>query len=185
MADPILQNDKALWQSLKNDDRQALAIIYQYHVKELHRYGQRFSLDEALVSDCLHDVFVELWQKRAQLTAEIDNIRFYLIKSLRNRLLRLLDKHKRTVLTEDMADYTFDFAPASDVLLMDEEETQQRTNQLNQALNNLSMRQREALFLRFYQNLSYNEVAEIMNLEQQSAYNLIFRGVESLRKHFI
>ncbi len=184
MLDPFVQDDKVLWQSLKNDDRQALAVIYKRHVKELHRYGRHFSLDEAEVSDCLHDLFVELWQKRAQLASDIDNIRFYLIKSLRNRLLRLADKQKRIVLSEDMANYSFDFERAHDVELMQNEDEQQQITQLNQALNSLSPRQREALFLRFYQNLSYDEVANIMNVEQQSAYNLVFRAVESLRKQF-
>ena len=184
MFDPFVQNDKALWQSLRNGDNKALESIYKLHVKELHRYGMRFSVDEAQVSDCLHDVFVEIWQKRAVLTEDINNIRFYLIKSLRNRLLRRLDNQKRTVLTDDISTYDFEFESAHDTFLIQDEETQQRFLELNRAVSTLSTRQREALFLRFNQNLSYQEVAHIMNVEQQSAYNLIFRAVESLRKHF-
>jgi RNA polymerase sigma factor (sigma-70 family) len=184
MFDPFVQNDKALWQSLRNGDNKALETIYKLNVKELHRYGMRFSLDESQVSDCLHDVFVEIWQKRAELTPDINNIRFYLIKSLRNRLLRRLENQKRTVLTDDVSTYNFDFEPAHDTFLIRGEEAEHRFSELNKAMTTLSVRQREALFLRFNQNLSYEEVANTMNVEQQSAYNLIFRAVEGLRKYF-
>jgi RNA polymerase sigma factor (sigma-70 family) len=183
MSDP-LQNDQILWQSLRNGDNKALETIYKLHIKELHRYGTRFSLDESQVSDCLHDVFVEIWQKRLDLTPTINNIRFYLIKSLRNRILRLLSNQKRVVLTDDTGLYNFEFEDAADTLIVKNEEEIQRNATLNQAISTLSTRQREALFLRFNQNLSYEEIASTMNVEQQSAYNLIFRGVEALRKHF-
>jgi RNA polymerase sigma factor (sigma-70 family) len=183
MPDP-LQNDQILWQSLKNGDNRALETIYKLHIKELHRYGTRFSLDESQISDCLHDVFVEIWQKRLELTPQINNIRFYLIKSLRNRILRHLSNQKRVVLTEDIGLYNFEFEDAQDSLLIKNEEEIHRNATLNQAISTLSTRQREALFLRFNQNLSYEEIAATMNVEQQSAYNLIFRGVEGLRKYF-
>jgi RNA polymerase sigma factor (sigma-70 family) len=184
MLNPFEPNDKTLWQSLRNGDNQALATLYKRHVKELHRYGRRFSLDESVVNDCLHDVFVEIWQKRAQLSPEVSNIRFYLIKSLRNRLLRTLENQKKVVLSDEMSAYNFDFEPAHDVILIQNEVEKQSYDQLNQAIDTLSARQREALFLRFHQNLSYDEIANIMAVEQQSAYNLIFRGVEALRKYF-
>jgi RNA polymerase sigma factor (sigma-70 family) len=184
MPDPLIPNDQTLWQSLKNGDNRALESIYKLHIKELHRYGTRFSLDESQISDCLHDVFVEIWQKRLELTPTIKNIRFYLIKSLRNRILRQLANQKRVVLTDDMGLYNFHFEDAHDSILVKNEEETQRNLKLNQAITTLSTRQREALFLRFNQSLSYEEIAHVMGVEQQSAYNLIFRAIESLRKYF-
>jgi RNA polymerase sigma factor (sigma-70 family) len=184
MLGQLSQDDKALWQSLRKGDRKAFEMIYQVHVKALHHYGMRFSVDETHISDCLHDVFVEIWQKREQLTEDMGNIRFYLIKALRHRLLRFIETQKRTVLSDDMSAYHFDFESAHEATLIQDEEGTQRIAHLNKALETLSTRQREALFLRFYQNLSYQEIARIMDVEQQSAYNLIFRGVEVLRKFY-
>jgi RNA polymerase sigma factor (sigma-70 family) len=182
MPDPI--NDQILWQSLKNGDNKALESIYKLHIKELHRYGTRFSLDESQISDCLHDVFVEIWQKRSELTPNIKSIRFYLLKSLRNRVLRQLSNRKRVVLTDDIGLYNFEFEEATDSHLIKTEEETQHNAKLNQAVSSLSPRQREVLFLRFNQNLSYEDIANVMGVEQQSAYNLIFRAVEALRKLF-
>ncbi len=177
-----MKTDQELWHTLIKGETNALETIYVLHIKELHRYGMHFSLDESHITDSLQDIFVELWQKRAQLTPDVSNIRSYLIKMLRNRLLRILEKQKKTILTDDISTYFFDFQGAHDLLLIQDEENLHRTTQLNTAIQTLSSRQREALFLRFYQNLSYEEVASIMNIEQQSAYNFIFRGVEGLRK---
>jgi RNA polymerase sigma factor (sigma-70 family) len=182
MSEPLHIGDNELWQKLRKGDEDALEILYKTHVKALHRYGSRFSLDESQVSDCLHDLFVYIWQRREELTPEIANIRFYLIKSLRNRIVRRLERDKKTTYSDAFLDDSLGFELSHDTFLIQNEESDQRNNQLNQALETLSTRQREALFLRFYQDLSYEEVAHILGVEQQSAYNLIFRAVEALRQ---
>lgn len=180
----LMHDDKILWKLLKSGDSQALETIYKLHAKALYRYGMRFASHTEQVNDSLHDVFVELWQKRLQLTPEINNIRFYLLKSLRNRLLRAFETHKRTVLTDDISSYQFDAEQSLDDVFIQNETDEQLKSDLAHAISRLSTRQREALYLRFNQNLSYEEIAQIMSVEQQSAYNLIFRAIESLRKHF-
>jgi RNA polymerase sigma factor (sigma-70 family) len=181
MSEP-LQSDNELWQKLRKGDEDALETLYKTHVKALHRYGSRFSLDESQVSDCLHDLFVYIWQKREELTPEIKNIRFYLIRSLRNRIVRRLERDNKITYSDAISDDSLGFELSHDVFMIENEESDQRNKQLNQALETLSTRQREALFLRFYQDLSYEEVAHILGVEQQSAYNLIFRAVEALRQ---
>jgi RNA polymerase sigma factor (sigma-70 family) len=175
-------SDKELWLLLRQGDAQAFETIYKLYAKTLHKYGMRFGLDTAQVSDCLHDIFVEIWRKRSELTADINNINFYLIKSLRRRLLRINQQQQNITLLDSFTDNNLDFELAHDTLIIESETTQERYTLLNNAFNQLSSRQREALYLRYYQNLSYQEVAQIMDLEQQSAYNLIFRGIEALRK---
>ncbi len=176
-------SDKELWLLFRQGDRQAFETIYELYAKDLHKYGTRFDLDAAQVSDCLHDIFVEMWQRRSELTADINSIRFYLIKSLRRRILRAAQKRQKTTLIDTFTDTGLDFELSQDTLIIENETTQERSALLTKALNQLSPRQREALYLRFYQDLSYQEVAQIMDLEQQSAYNLIFRGIEALRKY--
>jgi RNA polymerase sigma factor (sigma-70 family) len=181
MSEP-LHSDNELWQKLRKGDEDALEILYKTHVKALHRYGSRFSLDESQVSDCLHDLFVYIWQKRMELAPEIKNIRFYLIKSLRHRIVRRLERDQKMTYSDALSDDSLGFELSHDTFIIEKEESTQRNAQLNQALETLSTRQREALFLRFYQDLSYEEVANILGVEQQSAYNLIFRAVEALRQ---
>jgi RNA polymerase sigma factor (sigma-70 family) len=176
--------DNELWQLLRNGDERAYESMYKAHAKALHRYGSRFELDDAQVSDCLHDLFVDIWQKKTQLTPQISSIRYYLIIALRRRITRVMAQQKKTILSDMFTEehLNFDFEPAHDMRLIENEHITEQHIQLNNALNQLPPRQREALYLRFYQDLSYQEVASILNVEQQSAYNIIFRGVEALRK---
>lgn len=182
MSEPLNMSDNELWQKLRKGDEDALEILYKTHVKALHRYGSRFSLDESQVSDCLHDLFVYIWQKREELTPEIKSIRFYLIKSLRHRIVRRLERDQKITYSDTLIDDSLGFELSHDTFMIENEESDQRNAQLNNALDTLSTRQREALFLRFYQDLSYEQVAQILGVEQQSAYNLIFRAVEALRQ---
>jgi RNA polymerase sigma factor (sigma-70 family) len=182
MYDYSRLEDKDLWQLLRTGDAQAYEKIYKTHAHALHRYGSRFGLDESQVSDCLHDLFVAIWQKKTDLTPQITSIRFYLIVALRRRIIRLVAQQKKIILSDGFNDKDLDFELSQDMHIIHKENTEAQTLQLNNALNQLSPRQKEALFLRFYQDLSYQEVAQILNVEQQSAYNIIFRGVESLRK---
>jgi RNA polymerase sigma factor (sigma-70 family) len=182
MSEPLHISDNELWQKLRKGDEDALEILYKTHVKALYRYGSRFSLDESQVRDCLHDLFVYIWQKREELTPDIKSIRFYLIKSLRHRIVRRLERDQKITYSDAISDDSLGFELSHDMLLIENEESDQQKTQLNQAIETLSTRQREALFLRFYQDLSYEEVAHILGVEQQSAYNLIFRAVEALRQ---
>nr|GFC66022.1 hypothetical protein [Tanacetum cinerariifolium] len=50
------------------------------------------------------------------------------------------------------------------------------------ALNRLSKRQREALYLKFFDGFAYERIAEVMGLNTQSVRNLIFNALQVLRK---
>jgi RNA polymerase sigma factor (sigma-70 family) len=49
------------------------------------------------------------------------------------------------------------------------------------ALGRLSNRQKEIIYLKYYQNLSYEEVSEIMNINYQVARNLLYQAIKSLK----
>jgi RNA polymerase sigma-70 factor (ECF subfamily) len=49
------------------------------------------------------------------------------------------------------------------------------------ALERLSSRQKEIIYLKYYQNLSYEEVSEIMNINYQVARNLLYQAIKSLK----
>lgn len=51
-----------------------------------------------------------------------------------------------------------------------------------QALAQLSNRQKEIIYLKFYQELNYDEVSEIMNINYQAARNLLYQSIKSLKK---
>lgn len=51
-------------------------------------------------------------------------------------------------------------------------------------MTTLSPRQKEAIYLKFVSNLSYEEISKVMQMNYQSARNLVFRGLEKLRQSY-
>ena len=171
--------DQQLWQQLKSGDKKALERIYRAHVMHLSDYGRRFCSDDMLVQDCLQDLFVYLWQKRETMQVT-DAIRPYLLVSFRRRIIRALQSRKGTVTMDDHPlDFIADWSFEEQLIAQDMAEEQRK--QLKAGLSELSERQREALFLRYYEGLTYEEIGEVMGLRYQSIRNLVSRAIHKLR----
>jgi RNA polymerase sigma factor (sigma-70 family) len=59
-----------------------------------------------------------------------------------------------------------------------------KVEQLNVLINKLPSRQKEALYLRYHQGLSVEQVSEVLNMNYQSTKNLLHRAILQLRKDF-
>ncbi|RMG29874.1 MAG: sigma-70 family RNA polymerase sigma factor [Bacteroidetes bacterium] len=176
-----MKDDRHLWASFKAGDRQALSAIFHQHIRILYKYGSKFSKDGQLVEDCIQDLFMDLWQKRQRL-GDTDSIKRYLLGALRRRIIRQ-DQRGKKYLTDavELDDYDFEVEFTCEELLIAGEIDEERHQQLQQALQKLSKRQKEAIYLKFYAEMDYQQVAEIMNLNYQSVRNLIHNALKKLR----
>lgn len=148
----------------------------------MYRYGMSLvAASEAFVLDCVHDVFTEIWVKRTRLTTP-DSVRHYLLKALRTRIMHLLERKERPFLSLDETNYDALWAEPNDLEIREELESfNSRQEQLQHLITQLPPRQQEALKLRFIENMDYNQIGEVLAVNQQSAKNLVFRAVEKLR----
>ena len=174
-----------LWERFQKGDRDALGKIYRNHVDFLYNYGMHFCLDSDRVKDCLQDIFRDLWLEREHLAATVQNIRYYLLSSLRRRLLRSLQKDRRY--QSDLPDDSFDFEliPSHESAIVADEIHNERKAKLQKGIASLTRRQREVIYLRFYQNLSYAEIARIMAMKIDSIYNLISKAIGLLKNSMV
>lgn len=176
------QTDTQLWDAFRTGDRLAFEAIYDRYVQVLYNYGCKLSSDGSLVQDLIQDLFIEIWNSRDRL-GPTDSIKFYLFRSLRRKIARAAQKaDQHDPLDAALPDH-FGLCTDPEAELMDEQSAVQRKTQLERALGQLTRRQKEAIYLRFYQGLSYEEVAEVMALEMKSTYNLVSRTLEILRAH--
>src|SRR3982750_2902111 len=81
-----------LWLQLKAGDREAFAAIYRLHSVPLIAYGFRLCPDRDILKDQIHELFVELWNSRENLSPT-DSVKFYLFRALRNKLIRQEKNH--------------------------------------------------------------------------------------------
>lgn len=181
----VVTSEISLWERFQQGDREAFAMLYRQHVDDLYHYGMHFCTDGERVKDCLQDLFQDLWQTREHLTAQIRNIRYYLLSSLRRRLLRSLHKDRNWFSRPDLESFEMEWSLPRENQLISDETTAAQLLQLQHALKSLTRRQREAIYLRFYQDLSYEEVAELMAMKIDSVYNTISKAISALKKTLV
>jgi RNA polymerase sigma factor (sigma-70 family) len=177
-----INSDTLLWSDFIKGNEDAFRLIYNNHVQSLFKYGCNFTQDEALVKDCIHDIFVDLSRNRSGL-GTTNNIKLYLFKSLKRKIIRSLSK-SGIFGTLDSEKLPFHYIISVEDELVENESEQQRYQQLDKAMLTLSPRQKEAIYLKFVSDLSYEELGKVMKLDYQSARNLVFRGLEKLRESY-
>lgn len=171
----------SVWLDFKAGDRGAYEQVIRDHYQELYAYGIRLQNNPDFIKDCLHDLFVYIWERRASL-AETDDISLYLLKSLRNRVVKQVVKEGRLVgLEEEIGSRLSAEASAEDEIVYYEDLLQTK-ERVKYALGELSSRQREVLHLRFYQGLSNERIADLLNISKPAVANLVHAGLKNLRQ---
>ena len=181
-----LSSDEAhqLWQEYRAGDMYALAKIMQSYYADLFHWGMRLRADREFVKDCIQEVFVNLWTMHESIRS-VDSVRSYLLVVLKTRILReLVTKHNMHQVTLS-DDYSFSVEFAADIHLIEEEQEVYQIRKLEYGINHLPNRQKELIYLRFYQNLSFEQIADVMHLGHQSVYNLLQKSLTTLRKDWV
>jgi RNA polymerase sigma factor (sigma-70 family) len=168
-----------VWAKIQAGEVDAFNALYHDQVDGLYAYGLSICKDAAMVQDAIQEVFITIWNKKNSL-GQIENIHWYLHRALRNRLLRAMEQNRFVELSDAHPSGEAELSIES--ILIDEGEAAERIIKLRKAMAELSDRQREALHLRYFENRDYTEIASLLDMEQQSAYNLIFRAIQGLRK---
>jgi len=175
-------NDLELWQALRRGDKQALETIYRTHAAALLKYGNKFVADGQLVEDCLQDLFIEIWQKGHNLS-DTDSIKRYLFVALRRKIVRQLERKIKRIANEEPKEQQFHAEISIDEHLIQEELGQEQAQKIQHAMKNLSERQREAIYLKYFSGMDYPTIAEIMDINYQSVRNLVFNAIKNMRKY--
>ena len=149
--------------------------LFQSYYEDLYFYGIKLVSNETLVKDELQELFAIIWTKR-QKRNDINNPKIYLLTSLRRRLL----KAKKQQYTQHPQQDT-DFELSIEDLIIQEEQTTAQLQKLEQALAALPKAQKEIIYLKFYQNLDYKDIAAILKIKYQSVRNNVHRAITKLR----
>ncbi|HWV29603.1 MAG TPA: sigma-70 family RNA polymerase sigma factor [Dyadobacter sp.] len=175
--------DMLLWSAFQNGDRDAFASIYQKYIDELLSYGYRVTFDRQLIRDSVQDLFLHIWVRRGNL-AMTDSIKFYLFRSLRNRIIRNLEKHPERLHADIGLVDVAEESNAFEAVIFGHDGPSDSYEKLAEAVSRLSPRQREAVQLRYLHGFSLDEIAEMMQMNNQSVRNLLHRAITQLRLFF-
>lgn len=137
--------DDQLWHRFIAGDDPALEIIYRRYFDDLYYYGLRLAKEPAIIEDAIQELFVKLMRNRNKL-AEQTVVKYYLMRSLRNTIL---DQFKATnkidyVVGENLEEQ-FDLSFEHELIV--HENIREADQKLKVALEALTDRQREAIYL--------------------------------------
>jgi RNA polymerase sigma factor (sigma-70 family) len=178
-----MQEDKLLWNSIRNGNQLAFSSFFKKHINNLYNYGMHLYSDRDLVKDCIQDVFTSLWQKKDSIS-EVELVRVYLFKSFRNLLFLKISQKKKLINIDFWEESNGDKEASFEDSLIGDETANEKLKTLHKALTHLTKRQRESVLLRYYNELDSRQVAEIMGISVEGVHNLISKSIQALRAHF-
>jgi RNA polymerase sigma factor (sigma-70 family) len=180
-SEELFESETALWDAFRNGNEAAYAYIYQQYCNLLYSYGNKISTDAALVEDCIQDLFIKLWVNKSNLGGT-QSVKNYLLKAFRRMLKDAVQKNNlKQETSEQELDFKLTLSCESDnwhrQMQLDKED------QLQLAIEKLSSRQKEVIYLRFYKEMKNEEIAEVMAISVPSVYNLVSKALSVLESH--
>jgi len=174
-----------IWLSFKQGNEEAFTELMELYYPSMLNYGLRFQKDRELVKDCIQDLFLELWKGRNSI-GDVRAPKTYLLISLRRKLLREMGRLKWFREAPEVSDdYNFEVQFAIETYLINTEIQHEDLKKLKRCLGQLTKRQREAIYLRFFHELSYEEIAETMEINRHSAVNLVYEAIRFIKNNWI
>ena len=177
--------EAAIWRDFKKGDEAAFIWIYSNYFDALYNYANQFGLDTELIKDQIQELFIYLREHRKQL-GDVKNIKYYLYRSLRRRLLKVgRRRFSFTSLFSQEGNSRFDieYTYSQEVKMIEHLVNEETRIYLSKSIEKLTSRQKEAVLHFYYEGMSYQEIADIMNIRKvKSVRKLIYRAIDSLRK---
>jgi len=170
-----------LWLKFKSGDSDALGKLAQIHYRALYNYASKFSGDPDFIRDCLQELYLELWERRDFLS-ETAFVKSYLFKALRHKLIKENVRLKRFQEQKNVLFDGNDSDLSIESYIIENESSKYQAKRLTHIISLLSKRQQEIIYLRFYQNLENEDIANIMNLGRQSVSNLLYRTLKEMKE---
>ncbi len=173
--------EQGLWQHISKGDKEVYALIYRELFSRFYNHGRKFTADAVLIEDAAQEALILLWERRDKLP-EIKNVETYYYQVYRNNLFAAIRKQQILAGEKELPE-TPEFSVES-VIIASETEVSQSA-ELQTALKALTSRQLEAIFLRFYEGFSYEEVAEMLDITVKATYKIVARALAQLKENML
>jgi RNA polymerase sigma factor (sigma-70 family) len=171
---------KTLWQRMREGDKDALFSLYDDMYFHLVRFGLSVHSDSDLVKDCISQLFLKLWDRHDRLN-EVENIQSYLFTALQRLIIDHINaENKATASIRSMQQQPYEEVSYEEKIIAREKEEEFKRD-LRDALKALSPKQIELIRLKFFENLSYKEIAHISSQSVKTSYNTIYDAIKILR----
>ncbi|MEZ4461820.1 MAG: sigma-70 family RNA polymerase sigma factor [bacterium] len=169
------KTDAELIQAVAAGDRAALGQLYSRHAAATAALGRQFKLGGDALSDVVHDVFMELWQKAGDFDPARGELRTWLAVRLRSRCIdRIRRESRRAALEEQHGDFLrprVPTPPGTDVV---------QRNRLRAAVMALDHELREVTQRAYFDGATTFEISQSLNIPHGTGKFRIRRAREVL-----
>jgi len=172
--------NEELWEKLRKGERNAIESLYRFNYQVLYSYALKISGNKEMSKDCVQDLFVRLWERRSQLN-DVSKVRSYLLQSVWHSIIKLMKNENKNVNLNENNHYSIDVVFPKEHQVINDQDKKDKQKELNHALDKLSNRQKEIIFMQYYEGLNIEEIQQITELKYQSIKNLTYRAMLVLR----
>lgn len=176
----LASKDACVWHDLKNGDKKALSHIYSSYFTKLYNYGSKITSDKKLIEDSIQDIFIELWIKRESLS-DVQNIKYYLFKAIRRRVIVKMNLERKQVDIYDLDSFAIELSHKSHFL--NDQLSADIRGKLRQLIEHLTAKQRESIYLIYFDEMTYDQAASIMEVKVKTVYNLVSQAMARLKEN--
>ncbi|MBE9460691.1 RNA polymerase sigma factor [Dyadobacter subterraneus] len=177
-------DDKIIWQRFLAGEVEAFDHLMKLHFRTLFHYGSKFSRDKEFVKDNIQDLFLVLWERRQNLSSDIA-VKPYMMASLRRLMHR--SALSKPILADTSVENTngnFDIEFSVEEEYIENESSLVVTQKLKKLLDELPLRQKEVVYLKFFQEMDRSQISEVMNISPQTVSNLLQIAIKQLKRHW-
>src|SRR5579859_4863386 len=168
------------WIRALEGDTYAFKNIHRELFKGLYNYALKLLQDGELAGDAVQELFVRLWVRRESI-GPMRKVKPYFFTALRRQVLNeLRDKQVRALKISGLPSPDIDFSPEEIVVRNEEYEKLQA--RIAALLNELPKRQKEVIYLHYFEEMDYTQIAEVMGIHYQSVLNLTQKALQKLRQ---
>ncbi len=166
-----------------NGSESAFSELFELYYKTLVNYVYSFVKDESLAQDCVQDVFMDLWTYRKKLKSYV-LVKPYLLSAARKRAARKIERDRIFFKSSSTNSVDFGLEFTIEERIIADEHQRDLVIKLNRIMNQMPARQKEAIYLRYYQGLNPQQISEILEVNYQSVNNLIYRAVHHIKSQW-
>lgn len=168
--------------SMESTKKESLFLhLYDSYINDLYAYGKALGVLHEDLQDIIHDVFLHIMDHYAGLNICDKQVKFYLLRCLKNKVISNARRNVDFYSMENLNDYDFPIHVTGLDLLINKEERTKLLNRIEMMLQCLTARQREAIYLRYMQELSYEEIAGMLHITEKGSRKLVSRAMVELK----
>ena len=175
-----MDQENILSKQLQKGDQDALFSIMLLYYNDLFRYALKFTADPQLTKELVNQFFIHIWDNKEKFFAA-ETIKPYIIVSFKRFLFAHYKKNKVNKILGYGENELIELPYEAYIISLERQDNVR--NALSQALNKLPKRQKQLVQLRFYEQLTYEEISKKTSLTIRTIYNKLHEALKRLRSN--